>query len=62
MFEGQILSVTNKIDLIYESYEETSKLNLNKVSKDMFFEAIMIVKRFKHLSSVQYFFNTNGKR
>ncbi len=54
--EGQILSVADKIDLMYESYEEISKSNPDNVFKDMFFDAVITVKQYRELSSVQYFF------
>lgn len=53
--EGQILSVADKIDLMYESYEEISKSNPDNVFKDMFFDAVITVKQYRELSSVQYF-------
>ena len=46
--EGQILSVADKIDLLYETFGEIQKRN----PEDLFFETIM---QFDHLSSVQDF-------
>lgn len=54
--EGQILSVADKVDLLYESFEEISKSNPDDVFKKMFFEAITTIKKFNHLLGVQYFF------
>ena len=41
---------------MYESYEEISKSNPDNVFKDMFFDAVITVKQYRELSSVQYFF------
>lgn len=55
--EGQILSIADKIDLLYESYEEIAKSNPDTVFKEMFFEAMITVKKMDHLASVDYFFS-----
>lgn len=54
--EGQLLAIADKIDLLYESFEEISKSNPDKVYKEMFREAVMTVKNFNHRPSVSYFF------
>lgn len=53
--EGQILSVADKIDLLYETFGEIQKRN----PEDLFFEiyehSLEIIMQFDHLSSVQDF-------
>ena len=49
--EGQLLAIADKIDLLYESFEEISKSNPDKVYKEMFREAVMTVKNFNHRPS-----------
>lgn len=53
--EGKILSVADKLDLIYESYGEIQKGNPSEVFLDMFQESLKIIKKFNELASVQYF-------
>lgn len=53
--EGQILAVADKIDLLYESFEEIVKGNPEVVYKEMFIEAVQTIQTFTHLVSVQYF-------
>lgn len=54
--EGQLLAIADKIDLLYESFEEISKSNPDKVYKEMFREAVLTVKAFQHRPCVTYFF------
>ncbi len=54
--EGQLLAIADKIDLLYESFEEISKSNPDKVFKEMFREAVLTVKAFLHRPCVTYFF------
>lgn len=53
--EGQILSVADKIDLLYETFGEIQKRN----PEDLFFEiyehSLKTIMQFDHLSSVQDF-------
>ncbi|WP_180552561.1 YfbR-like 5'-deoxynucleotidase [Staphylococcus haemolyticus] len=53
--EGQILSVADKIDLLYETFGEIQKRN----PEDLFFEiyehSLETIMQFDHLSSVQDF-------
>lgn len=56
--EGQILAVADKVDLLYESFEEIVKNNPEPVYKEMFIESIRTIGSFEHLVSVQYFFKT----
>lgn len=53
--EGKILSVADKLDLIYESYGEIQKGNPNHVFMDMFQESLATIKSFDELASVNYF-------
>lgn len=53
--EGKILSVADKLDLIYESYGEIQKGNPSEVFLDMFQESLKTIKKFNELASVQYF-------
>ncbi|WP_137625182.1 YfbR-like 5'-deoxynucleotidase [Lactiplantibacillus pingfangensis] len=53
--EGQILSVADKVDLLYESFGEIQKGNPEPVFTDIYQESLKTVVSFKQLSSVQYF-------
>lgn len=53
--EGQILSVADKIDLLYESYGEIQKGNPEPLFFEIYEEALGTIKRFDHLISVQDF-------
>lgn len=54
--EGEILSIADKVDLLYESFEEIVKNNPEIVYKEMFLEAIQTIQEYKHRPSVTYFF------
>lgn len=54
--EGEILAIADKVDLLYESFEEIIKNNPETVFKEMFVESIETIKGFNHRPSVQYFF------
>lgn len=53
--EGQILSVSDKVDLLYESFGEIQKGNPQTVYLDIFRESLSTIIKFKQLTSVQYF-------
>lgn len=53
--EGQILSVADKVDLLYESFGEIQKGNPEPVFTDIYQESLKTIVSFKQLSSVQYF-------
>lgn len=55
--EGQILSVSDKVDLLYESFGEIQKGNPQSVYLDIFRESLSTIIEFKVLASVQYFLN-----
>lgn len=55
--EGQILSVADKVDLLYESFGEIQKGNPQSVYLDIFRESLSTIIQFKALKSVQYFLN-----
>ncbi|KRM78545.1 hypothetical protein FC84_GL000803 [Lapidilactobacillus dextrinicus DSM 20335] len=55
--EGQILSVADKVDLLYESFGEIQKGNPQSVYLDIFRESLSTIIQFKSLKSVQYFLN-----
>ncbi|MGY3765421.1 YfbR-like 5'-deoxynucleotidase [Vagococcus vulneris] len=55
--EGKILAVADKVDLLYESFEEIVKNNPEPVYKDMFIESVKTIKSFDDLYCVPYFFN-----
>lgn len=57
MLEGQILSVADKVDLLYESFGEIQKGNPQSVYLDIFRESLSTIIQFKALKSVQYFLN-----
>jgi len=54
--EGELLSVADKIDLLYESYEEITKSNPDDVFNKISFEAIITLKYLGYLLSVRYLF------
>lgn len=55
--EWQILSVADKVDLLYESFGEIQKGNPQSVYLDIFRESLSTIIQFKALKSVQYFLN-----
>lgn len=54
--EGQLLAVADKVDLLYESFEEIINNNPEPVYKSMFIESITTIQQYQHLASVTYFF------
>ncbi|MGX7131914.1 YfbR-like 5'-deoxynucleotidase [Enterococcus songbeiensis] len=54
--EGEILAIADKVDLLYESFEEINKNNPEKVFEEMFLESVQTIKQFQHRPSVEYFF------
>lgn len=52
--EGQILSVADKIDLLYESFGEIQKGNPESVFDEIYEESLSTIVQFKHLKCVQY--------
>ncbi|MEG0731102.1 MAG: YfbR-like 5'-deoxynucleotidase [Vagococcus sp.] len=54
--EGEILAIADKIDLLYESFEEIVKSNPEQVYMDMFIESVQTIQSFAHRPSVIYFF------
>lgn len=55
--EGQILSVADKVDLLYESFGELQKGNPEPIFVEMYEEALSTVLKFQHLYCVKYFIN-----
>ncbi|MEG0267597.1 MAG: HD domain-containing protein [Carnobacterium sp.] len=53
--EGQILSVADKVDLLYESFGEIQKGNPENIFAEIYEESLKTILQFSHLSSVQYF-------
>lgn len=53
--EGRILSVADKIDLMYESYGEIQKGNPEPVYLEIYRESLRTMLEFKQMASVQYF-------
>ncbi|WP_282801837.1 HD domain-containing protein [Secundilactobacillus kimchicus] len=53
--EGQILSVADKIDLLYESFGEIEKGNPEGVYVDIYRESLQTISAFRQMASVQYF-------
>jgi len=53
--EGQILSVSDKIDLLYESFGELQKGNPEPIFIEMYEEALSTILKFQNLYCVQYF-------
>lgn len=52
--EGQILSVADKIDLLYESFGEIQKGNPEPVFDEIYEESLSTIVQFKHLTCIQY--------
>lgn len=52
--EGQILSVADKIDLLYESFGEIQKGNPEPVFDEIYEESLSTIVQFKHLTCVRY--------
>lgn len=55
--EGEILAIADKIDLLYESFEEIVKSNPEEVYQAMFIESVQTIKSYSHRPSVIYFFD-----
>ena len=53
--EGRILSLADKIDLMYESYGEIQKGNPEPVYLEIYRESLSTMLEFKQMASVQYF-------
>ena len=53
--EGQILSVADKIDLLYEGFGEKKKGNPEQVFLDIYSESLSTILQFKNRPSVRYF-------
>lgn len=53
--EGKILSVADKIDLMYESFGEIQKGNPETVYMEIYRESLKTMMDFKSMASVQYF-------
>ncbi len=53
--EGRILSVADKVDLLYESFGEIQKGNPEPLFMEIYQEALSTIIEFKELASVKYF-------
>ena len=53
--EGKILSVADKIDLLYESFGEIQKGNPEDLFTEIYRESLSTILRFQELDSVKYF-------
>ena len=53
--EGKILSVSDKVALLYESFGEIQKGNPEPVYTDIYKESLKTIVKFKDMVSVQYF-------
>lgn len=53
--EGQILSVADKVDLLYESFGEIQKGNPEPVYTNIYKEGLTTILQFKQMACVQYF-------
>lgn len=53
--EGQILSIADKVDLLYESFGEIEKGNPERVFLNIYTESLSTILDFKDRPSVQYF-------
>ena len=55
--EGELLAIADKVDLLYESFEEIVKSNPEEVYMAMFIESVQTIQTFSHRPSVIYFFD-----
>jgi putative hydrolase of HD superfamily len=55
--EGMILAVSDKIDLLYESFGEIQKGNPEPLFQEIYEESLKTILQFKDLACVQYFLN-----
>ncbi|MER2064253.1 MAG: HD domain-containing protein, partial [Alkalibacterium sp.] len=53
--EGKILSVADKVDLLYESFGEIQKGNPEPLFNEIYRESLDTILKFKDMESVQYF-------
>ena len=53
--EGQILSICDKLDLLYEAYGEIELGNPSLVYMQMFKESLATIKTYDNLACVKYF-------
>ncbi|WP_445622348.1 YfbR-like 5'-deoxynucleotidase [Lacticaseibacillus paracasei] len=53
--EGQILSVADKIDILYEGFGEIEKGNPEQVFLDIYSESLSTILQFRNRPSVRYF-------
>ncbi|SPC37578.1 YfbR-like 5'-deoxynucleotidase [Latilactobacillus fuchuensis] len=53
--EGQLLSVADKIDLLYESFGEIEKGNPENAFLEIFAESLKTIMRYQQLASARYF-------
>lgn len=53
--EGKILSVADKIDLLYESFGEIQKGNPEELFTDIYRESLATILQFQEMVSVRYF-------
>lgn len=53
--EGKILSVADKIDLLYESFGEIQKGNPEELFTEIYRESLATILKFRELNSVRYF-------
>ncbi|PPA70214.1 HD domain-containing protein [Jeotgalibacillus proteolyticus] len=55
--EGNVLSVADKIDLLYESFGEIQKGNPEPIFLEIYQEALTTIMKFSNMNSVQFFLN-----
>ncbi|MED1205491.1 HD domain-containing protein [Heyndrickxia acidicola] len=55
--EGMILAVSDKVDLLYESFGEIQKGNPEPLFQEIYEESLKTILQFKDLACVQYFLN-----
>lgn len=53
--EGKILSVADKVDLLYESFGEIQKGNPELLFQEIYEESLLTILQFKEMESVKYF-------
>ncbi len=57
--EGNILSVADKIDLLYESFGEIQKGNPEPIFLEIYQEALYTILKFRDMTSVEFFLESD---
>lgn len=53
--EGKILAISDKVDLLYESFGEIQKGNPENIFVEIYSEALATIYQYREMASVKYF-------